>query len=81
MENNPFFKGRPTILQSAYRHPLIIHHFYYSAGGDPISTSPSNATILGMLIRKLSGARESRLRALPKPDMNLSTHPAPIVQP
>jgi len=30
---------------------------------------------------KLSGAREFHPRALPKPDMNLSTHPAPIVQP
>jgi hypothetical protein len=28
-----------------------------------------------------SGARESHPRALPKPDMNFSAHPAPIVQP
>lgn len=30
---------------------------------------------------ELSGARDFHPRALPEPDMNLSTHPAPIVQP
>jgi hypothetical protein len=32
-------------------------------------------------LEELSGARDFHPRALPEPDMNLSTHPAPIVQP
>ena len=31
--------------------------------------------------KKLSGPAESHRQALPEPDVNLSTHPAPIVQP
>jgi hypothetical protein len=34
-----------------------------------------------MRTSSLSGAREFHTRTLPEPDMNLSTHPAPIVQP
>jgi hypothetical protein len=29
--------------------------------------------------RVLSGAEESHLRALPEPDVSLSTHPAPVI--
>jgi predicted XRE-type DNA-binding protein len=39
------------------------------------------AKLMGTSRSQSSGAEESRLRALPKPDMSLSTHPAPIVQP
>jgi len=31
--------------------------------------------------KEVSGARDFHPRALPEPDMNLSIHPAPIVQP
>ncbi len=42
---------------------------------------PGTCVNLGLPIeRQVSGAGESHPRALPEPDMNLSTHPAPIVQ-
>jgi hypothetical protein len=39
-----------------------------------ISLGPAND-------HKVSGPRESHPRALSEPDMNLSAHPAPIIQP
>ena len=40
-----------------------------------------NISVAIVLVPQLSGAREFHPRALREPDMNLSTHPAPIVQP
>ena len=46
------------------------------------SLPPTNSYIsMSEGTQKLSGAREFHPRALREPDMNLSTHPAPIVQP
>ena len=35
----------------------------------------------GVLSRKLSSPVESHRQALPEPDVNLSIHPAPVIQP
>ena len=50
------------------------------AAGSPLPAMPTCALHVPSA-RKLSSPGESHPQALPEPDVNLSAHPAPIVQP
>jgi hypothetical protein len=76
------------MISSQFRTQCIDQRLkLHAAFTDPLCQCRARDRVAGALEdgflpvqRQVSGAGESHPHALPEPDVNLSTHPAPIVQ-